>query len=839
VIPQGEGEAGAPGNPDNSKDKLATSNLQLRSGGNVIASMDQGELSTSILLTVSPLGDRLDDLTISARPNYMNLTPDSVGVSNLRATVRDRFGNGISNLQIDFDTPYGTISHVTQTDTSGVATAILAFEPQVDWPAEVDDDQLIVSVTASIPGTNWTKSADITIVRSREDSGTLTLTTDRRFIYADGGLTFATLTAVLKNEDGEVLTGRDVNFNSNYGTAFSPAQTDSLGRAISVFTGDSQSPDSATVTARYNPMGLSASVRIMIREQNPVNSINLVVAAQQMIAGSFDSTSVRATASLLNLDPAPNGTQIHFEAIYGSFTNEIISVTGGFGAAQSYYVAGTQVAIDTLRAYWLNPTSDERIYSNEVLIPLIAGPPSRVRVWADPTILYISDPSAVSTITATVLDTANNPVRSGTFVSFTATFGTITPSSTTDENGLALASLRPGAEARVSQVRATVQGPGGAISDEATVTFISGAPNTIVLTSDTTEIAAAETGGLSTTVLRATVKDQSGNPVDVPTTVVFQLINQPAPPEGCKINDSYPLDSARTASGLAIVSLNAGRQIGGVLVRAYTWRDTARADTVSVILSTVAVVAGPPFQLDIDVNDDGTDAGGGAWAVEVSARVWDMNRNPVANRIPVVFTINPEYANIDPAYTGNIGRGGVAVQGLAYSDMVYNSVNTYDNIEITAQVETPEGIITGSREHILPLQEGELELNVDPGNWMFEEGNEEARIRCWGVLKDGHRILINNAPILFTSNRARFSWYNFRRNRYEEFWPEPARKHTGVQDQENNEPRGQATVFLIAEELDIFLDPFTLEVTVQINASVEEYDDVAADPGFIFFTRHG
>lgn len=840
VVPTGEELMGNPEGDGGQGVNLDGKKLQIRSGDAVIASMDEGELTTRIMITVTPLGDRPRSLTIYAIPDYFNLAPDSTGTSIIRASVRDVNGNGIPNLAVDYVTQIGTISMVTPTDSNGVSTAQYQVHPATDIPGDVDD-AVIIPITASIPGTGWSQSVDITVVKSRTDRGTLELTSDKKFIYADGALTFATLTAVLKDEDGQVLIGRDIEFTSDFGIVSSPVSTDSLGRSITVFTdnGISSAPDSALVRAKYTPMGLEATVRIMIREQNPVTNISLVAAAQQMIAGSFDSTSVRATAYLLDGSTAPNGTQIHFETVYGAMAQEVVAVTGNFGAAETYYIAGSQVDVDTIRAYWQNPSTEEKVYSNEVLITLLSGPASQVSVSADPTVLYINNPGASSTITATVLDTAGNPVRAGTFVAFTTTLGTVTMSSTTDETGHAYATLTPGRESDVARVTATVAGPAGDISDECTVTFISGTPNTIVLTSDTTEIAVAETGGLSTTILRATVKDASGNKVDQATMVYFQLLNQPDPPAGCNINETFPLDSALTAAGTAQVSLNSGRQIGGVLIKAFTWRDSLRTDTVSVILATVAVVAGPPFQLDIDVNDDGQDAGGGAWVVEVSARVWDIHRNPVADRIPVVFTVNPEIATIDPGFTGNVGIAGAPTPGLAFSNMVYNSLNTFDLIEISAEVQTPEGIISGAREHELPMQEGNLELNVDPGNWMFEEGNEEARIRCWVVLKDGHEILINHGPILFTSNRARFSWYNFRRNDYEEFYPDPARKLTGIFDQENVEERGQATVYLIAEEPDIFLDPFTLEVTVQINASVEGYDDVSADPAFIFFTRHG
>ncbi|MFH0766290.1 MAG: Ig-like domain-containing protein, partial [Calditrichota bacterium] len=738
----------------------------------------------------------------------------------------------------------GTMANPTLTDSFGVSSADFFITPRQDLD-NLDQSQL-VTITATIPGTNWSRTVDVNIEPTRSDRGSLQITAEPRFIYADNGLTTSLVTAVLKDEDNQSLAGREVIFTATQGAINSPVVTDSLGRAIAVFTDIglpsvdpiTGMPDSAIVTARFVPMGISDFLGIMIGERNPVANISLRSASQQMVAGRGDSTVVRATCFLANDQGAPDGTQVHFDARLGSFTSVIAAVQGGFGAAETYYLAGRLTGTDSLQAWVDNGT--ERIYSNVVEITLVSGPPNQILLSTSRPQLTTNDPEAFAMITAAVLDTAGNPVRQGYMINFTTSLGTIQPSGVTDENGRAIVRLTPGTVSGTALISATYTPMGGnPISAQITVQFLAGVPNTLELSADPLHIQVAGTGGLTYSTISATVKDANGNNITVPTTVVFELLNEPPEPAGCNFNGRGQRDSSRTANGIAVATLNSGEQIGGKLVRAYTWRDSLRRDTVSTINSNVAVVAGPPFQLDIDVNDDGTDAGGGAWVIEVSARVWDIHRNPVADRIPVVFTVDPEIATIDPGYTGNEGRAGAPVPGLAYADMIYNSVNTFDPIQISAEVQTRQGIIAGTREHILPLQEGSLDLHVDPANWMFQEGSEDAVIRCWVVLKDGHEILINNGPILFTSNRGRFYWFNFRRNRYEMFFPNPARKYTGVVDIENNEMPGQATVFLNVIEPDIFLDPFTLEVTVQINAAVEGYDDVAADPAFIFFTRHG
>jgi len=250
----------------------------------------------------------------------------------------------------------------------------------------------------------------------------------------------------------------------------------------------------------------------------------------------------------------------------------------------------------------------------------------------------------------------------------------------------------------------------------------------------------------------------------------------------------------------------------------------------------VRVTAGPPFGIDIDVNDEGEDIGGGAWLIEVSARIWDRYRNPVSDRIPVWFTVEPQVANIDPAFTGNENRAGEIIPGMAFTNLVYQSRNTFRAIEISALVHTEDGEIEAHRDHILPLQEGTLELNVDPANWMFDVDREIAEIRCWVTLNDGQALPLNGAPILFSSNRAAFGWRD-PNDQMRMFYPDPVRMITGLRDQLHDEEPGQATVFLVAEEGEIFLDPFGNEMTVQIDAYVEGFQDVSARPQFIFFTR--
>jgi len=248
----------------------------------------------------------------------------------------------------------------------------------------------------------------------------------------------------------------------------------------------------------------------------------------------------------------------------------------------------------------------------------------------------------------------------------------------------------------------------------------------------------------------------------------------------------------------------------------------------------------PEFKIDLEISNRCRDAGGGSWFVDVSAHVHDFRGRPAPDSMLVDFGVIPDVAGIASARTGypdNFTRG----TGLALSTLVYMSGNTFDTVTITAEVPYQLGVeVSGEKEYVLPLSNGCLTLYTDRANHLFESEKDTARIKCWVMLKDGHYIAVNNAPIVFSTNRGRFHRYNHQTERYYQMNDSNSVKHTGWQPPthpEDNEADGQATVYLIVTQQDVFLDPYTPEVVVQLNAKVEGYAGVRADPEFVFFLR--
>ncbi|MDP8239013.1 MAG: Ig-like domain-containing protein [Candidatus Hatepunaea meridiana] len=803
-------------------------------------------------LTLELLTTEINSLRLRIDPAYLMVQPDTIGFAAVFARVIDLQNNGISNLQVNFQCQYGSLARPTLTDSTGLATAEYYIQPATDFEPP-GAEEISDNITASILNTAFRQIKPIVVQRSVGDTGTLTLTKDVDSIYADNGLTSAKITALLKDASGRSLKDREIIFTANYGTVTPEKTTDSLGRAEVTFTdvGEASRDEDGNIvptviTARYDPMSLFASVEITIQERYPVSTIVLVAADEQMSAGSADSSYVCANCFLANLRPAPVGTVVHFEVNNGRYTNDIVPVQGVYGKAETYYIAGQRVGTAILRAFVQN--GDSLIYSNEFSISLIAGSPTEIRLRTDRNELTTNEPSVYATITATVVDTAGNQVGMGELVSFETTAGSLNNASvTTNDSGRAEVRLSPGVSAAMAIITAKVNGPMGEITKSIPINITSSGPNSIRIDADPLTIAVRGTGGVQTSTISASLFDANGNPVNAPYWIVFELLNELHNDSAANINNHGLKDSAQTSDGIARVTLNSGFYPGPKVIKAHTWRDFDgfRYDTVSVILPRVQVLSGPANQINIDVNGEGENRDGAVWAIEVAARVFDRYMNPVEDDIPVQFTCD-SIATIGESSTGNESQSGTTSPGIAYATMLYNSRNTFDTLTIVAEVRTQEQVITGERSYALPLQEGVMVLHCAPTNWMIDR-DDYANIRCWVELRDGHEVLINNGPILFTSNRGLWYWFNYVRNRYELYDylddpPEQAIKFTGWHinngHSEHREQRGQATAYMQGEEPDFFLDPVTPEVNVQISAEVVGYEDVVADPVIVVITRH-
>jgi len=805
-------------------------------------------IRSELVFGVRQINELAGAIKLNLSPNHLVASPDGLVSAEAVAQVTTLDHRPMPGIFVKFTTDFGALTPSNVTDGLGVAKATFTNNFASG----------VAHITAYFPGTNISDSDSIVVAPGLTDPGTITLTSNKEFIYADNGRTTAKLRAVLKDAAGDPLADASINFSCPMGAVTSPVTTNEFGVAEAIFT-DLGLPSHdengnlipVPIRASFAPWGISASVGVEIREVEPIAAVTLTADRLQVEAGSGDTIRVRATAFLRDGSFAPVGTLIDFwtNTGLGSFGMATAPVTG-FGVAENVFVPGAFPGLEVIHA---QADGFGESTSNEVEITILRGPPTGVSMSIEPTVLDGDDPTATAIVEVTVTSGFGRntyPVIAGTLVNFAASAGEIEVAATTDSNGVAAVRYRPDGAAGEVTITATVESRLGVVTGTGTLIVTSGRPDTIELNISPEQLGMPQSGE-ETATARAIIRDANGNRVERPTTVVFQLLNQPDAPLGCNINNHGRIDSTVTRNGEAVVSVNSGEQIGGVIVRAYTWRDPdssntgwddiPRNDTVSVINSRLAVIGGPPFQCDISVDSRGEDAGGGTWELEVAVHVWDVHRNPIADGLPVMLTVDPQVATIENAVTGNRNRDGVSTPGVAYSKLRYHSQNTFVPITISAEVQAPDGIMSWELVLTLPLQRGRVTLAADPGNWMFDRQrpNDTCAVRVWATVRDGHDITINNAPVIFSADRSRFYWRNLALNgRYVMFFPNPARKYTGLVDQSNNEERGVATVYLRGVMNEFFLDDFTLEVTVRLQAQVEGYDDAIAEPVSLSVNRH-
>jgi hypothetical protein len=755
----------------------------------------------------------------------MLLPEDTIGTAIIYARVVDQDNNGIPNMRVNFNCQYGTIGSLTLTDSTGLATAQYYIRPIWDFPKDENGNILDVitdNIRAVIPNTAFVKYTSITVEKTAGDRGNLTLTSDVDFIYADNGRTVANLQVVLKDANNQAMVNREIILTSTHGTVNSSVVTDSMGVAHAIFT-DIGLPSTdehgnivpSLITAIYNPLSLSASIEITIKERNPIATISLQAAEDQLMPNSNDSTALLVICFSADGGFAPEGDyEVFFECNKGH-------------VERGFYFSDFSTGTAHIQAHIDN--GDTIIYSNTVEIEIIPGPLARLELSYDP---------EYRRITATLYDRLGNRMGSGWLVTFSTTLGSLDRvSASTNENGEASVGFRPGVYVGVTVITATV----GGITAQIEVEIPGNGSRSIELRADPTQI---PVGGQSTLTVYAWNSDH--DPYIENGVVYLQILYEPPRLEGgCYFENGEQLVSLEFENGEASVILHAGQAFGGRLIKLYAVFDDNPQDTLS-LLSRVSIVAGVPAYIDVDFNEDGINGEGGTWICEVSARVFDRYMNPVSDSIPVVFSCD-SVAQIGAGFTGNESSGGVTTPGVAYGSLTYNSEDTFDTLTITAEVNSPSGIKRGELRAQLPLQEGSLTLEVTPAIWDIEE-DTVAVFTCQVELRDGHGVLINNAPVMFNASRGLFYWYNHRQGRtgyvmydYLARPPEPVIKYTGwnlPDHPEHREERGQATVYLMGEEEDFFLDHVTPQVNVQIGAVVDGYDDVIADPVIVVVSRN-
>jgi len=798
------------------------------------------EVRDEIAINIESLNDKISSFTIAANPDYLIVSSAEPESSTVTVNLRDADRFGIEGVSVNVTTDVGYIVGRAVTDELGRASVqyIVEFHNLADTTQGAH-------ISAQVPGTDWHASAFIILTPEGAGRATLRLTTDTRSIMADNGRTVAHLTATLLNRFLEPIAGQPVVFTTTHGLAQSPVSTDANGVARSIFTDigiasvdENGNPDSAVVRARVDELNAMAQVKIMILPWDEIGELEALEPEHPVEVGGVDSVLVRCRVLRPNGELLGDGIVVHFEPTRG-IVNPRHAVTRD-GVASTWYYSPYTSGPDSVLIWTLY---NGNRFETKTAVQVLPGPPTRGSGSSEGGPLTAGDSTAFVNIFMTVFDSYDNPVP-GVTVCYSASLGVLTREApVTDARGVAATRLYAGDIPGLAIVTICMNTPEGPLLGTMPFTILAPTVGRIECSLDHTNLAVGGQDETSSAHVIVRLLSLGGILVEEPYPVVLEVLNDLAAPHNCYFNDDEALLRIVTPSsqGLAVATLNAGDSLGIRILRAYTWTDEAQEDTVEG-LQEFRVVPGEASTIRVNLNPLGIDTGG-AWLLETWADARDARNFPVAAGTEVLFRVDSEIAAIqESGVVFRPGYRGYVLEGRAYTTLVYSSQNTFGDVNIEARIPTTRhGVVSNSLDLLLPLQQGQLSLTANPGNWNFGADGDTAQIVIVATLRDGHRSPINFGSVEFSPQRGTLYWRNAQTEQLERLRDNI--RITGLNNAQNNEEPGQATVYLVGGELNFFAAPENPEdpndnvLDIQVGARLQGYADVIAEPVTIRFVR--
>ncbi len=531
-------------------------------------------------------------------------------VDTLVAYVVDVGGEPLAGVEVFMATSLGQFPNGSKTTlaTSGMAGTAKAYL----LTSLADSGHAVVEASLN----KITRRATVTI-NPRPSSGQpvgvdrLTLRAVPEVIAADDGVSYSTITARATTSQGASVPGALVAFNTTAGFVVSPVETDSKGEAVTHLY-SSALPARAKVTAQAD----GARDSVFVDFVDPTGSFVLELSASpDAIRADGQSFSV-ISARLLDVDGRNpiQGAEISFKTNLGSIANR--ATTNEEGLATANLQSGEQVGIATVTASLGELTETVQV----AFTPYAEPTPFSLHLTASPRTIPADDGKSKSLITATVLNSTNNPLE-GITVEFETTLGSIQSPKVTDSDGRVELYLISGPDAGTATVTARV----GSLVNTVDVTLVSETDYyDIDMRAAPTAIFAD--GGNSTSEISATLTTSGGNPVegavlDFTTTAGISTIEPTGTTDS--LGTARVLLRSRSSPGTATI-----RASFSTLVYGETTVEMLPLDT-------------PVFTLELNssraqVQVRGT---GGVETATLTAMARDLLGNPSPDETEVTFTI--------------------------------------------------------------------------------------------------------------------------------------------------------------------------------------------------------
>ncbi len=574
----------------------------------------------------------------------VRLVADGVSTTTIRAIVLDSMGVGVpDNTPVRFSTDSGFVFPGVAYTSSGEATTTLRASTTVGFATITGDagDSVTGSTTVEfIPG----------------PPAIIEFTPPPYDIPADGDTFTEVRVLVYDQYNNPVRAGVRVSFTTTLGTIDSMTFTDMTG-AASVFLYAGTTPGTAVVWANSGDALSQVTVSFY---STFARNIVLYVDPRDVVADGRSTASVTGRVLDAVGMPVSDGSPVTFSVnpdSMGFITPNIATTDSGDFATvfNSRTIIGPAYIVARAGATVID----------SVLIDLVPGSAASCSVWASPTSIP-ADSFSTSRCSVLVFDRFDHPVGAGYSVLFTATRGTIDPTSDiTNPSGLVVADFTSGRTPGEARIRAT----SGTAWGETYITLTNAEVRFVNLTLDDPELVA---DGRSSTFARAMVTDSLGSPATDGTPVYFSIDTMPPGLPTDTTLASLSPTLAFTVAGEASVQVFSRDSAGRVWIKACCTVDTITSICDNAFLD---LVPGDVDSIWVWAEDTLLPADGEAYTV-VHAQFFDRYGNPLGSGITVQFVTSA--GSIQPANTFTDGSGS------AQAILTSGTVPSIARIDVTA-----------------------------------------------------------------------------------------------------------------------------------------------------------
>lgn len=594
--------------------------------------------SASVQVVPGPPTSAQSSLTVSSS------TVTSGQSVTVTATLRDLNSNPVSSgvlvtLNKAGGTSTGNFSAITNAGNGVYTATYTGVSSGTAQTLSVSVDAAPLTPTATIevlPGPPHLPNSSLTISSSTVNSGS-----------------FATITATLRDINNNPISGTStVTFTKTGGTS-----TGNFGSFVNQGSG--------VYTIRYNAVVAGTAQTLGVSVDGSPLALNTTVsvtpgapsAAQSTIAVSTSTilsnqaATVTATLRDANNNLISSGVLVGFSKTGGTSTGNLSSVTnagsGVYTATYTGLTAGTAQTLGILvEGIELGPTTTLAVQPGAVHVPNSSMTIGSTSITS----------GSSTTITATLRDVNNNPIDSGSAVTFSKTggtatgnFGTVTPQG----SGVYTVTYTGVTAGTAQTIRVLIDGVNVGFMNSVAVT--PGAPNAA---NSSIAVSAASVQSGSSVTVTATLRDLNNNPISTGVLVGFSKIGGTSTGNFTAVSNDGNGVYTTTYSGLVAGSAQTlGIQVDSTDLgptTSITVIPGAPSNTLSTLtVSSSTVIAGQTATFTATIRDD--------------------NGNPISSGLVVAFNRSGGTSN---GSFGSVVNQGSGVYTVVFTGTTAGSANT-------------------------------------------------------------------------------------------------------------------------------------------------------------------